>query len=83
MVKLKAQLIKNHREQPTMKDETFNIKKKLDELDKIVDDMQNHELDIDQNLKAYEEAQKIIKQLEDKLAQVKEQIVKVVEKDEE
>ncbi len=66
-----------------MKDETFNIKKKLDELDKIVDDMQNHELDIDQNLKAYEEAQKIIKQLEDKLAQVKEQIVKVVEKDEE
>lgn len=66
-----------------MKDETFNIKKKLDELDKIVDDMQNHELDIDQNLKAYEEAQKIIKQLEDKLAQVKDQIVKVVEKDEE
>lgn len=66
-----------------MKNETFNIKKKLDELDKIVDDMQNHELDIDQNLKAYEEAQKIIKQLEDKLAQVKEQIVKVVEKDEE
>lgn len=66
-----------------MKNETFNIKKKLDELDKIVDDMQNHELDIDQNLKAYEEAQKIIKQLEDKLAQVKDQIVKVVEKDEE
>lgn len=66
-----------------MKNETFNIKKKLDELDKIIDNMQNHELDIDQNLKAYEEAQKIIKQLEDKLAQVKEQIVKVVEKDEE
>lgn len=66
-----------------MKNETFNIKKKLDELDKIIDNMQNHELDIDQNLKAYEEAQKIIKQLEDKLAQVKEQIVKVVEKGEE
>ncbi len=66
-----------------MDKDNFNIKEKLNSLDEIIEKMQNNELDFDTNIALYNKANKIIEELEKRLSQVREQIVKVVEKEEE
>ncbi len=58
------------------KDEKFE--EKLIKLEKIVDDLENGEIDLDDSIKKYFEATKLVKECDEKLKSFEEQVVKIV-----
>ena len=62
-----------------MKEEkTINFEEELNQLKKIVNDIQQKDLSIDESLKLYEEGQKIIATLENELKKAEDKVEKVI-----
>ena len=62
-----------------MKEEkTINFEEELNQLKKIVNDIQQKDLSIDESLKLYEEGQKIIATLENELKKAEDKDEKVI-----
>ena len=63
-----------------MKTESVDFEKSLVELKEILDSVSDENSSIDENLKLYEKAQKIIKELSDALNNAKEKVEKIIQK---
>ena len=57
----------------------INFQEELNRLEKIVHDIQEKELSIDDSLKLFEEGQKIIKELSEELKKAEAKVEKVIE----
>ena len=57
----------------------INFQEELNRLEKIVNDIQEKELSIDDSLKLFEEGQKIIKELSEELKKAEAKVEKVIE----
>lgn len=62
-----------------MKTENVDFEKSLEELKEILDSVSDENSSIDENLKLYEKAQKIIKELSDALNNAKEKVEKIIQ----
>lgn len=62
-----------------MKTESVDFEKSLEELKEILDSVSDENSSIDENLKLYEKAQKIIKELSDALNNAKEKVEKIIQ----
>ena len=62
-----------------MKTESVDFEKSLEELKEILDSVSDENSSIDENLKLYEKAQKIIKELSDALNYAKEKVEKIIQ----
>lgn len=62
-----------------MKSESVDFEKSLEELKEILDSVSDENSSIDENLKLYEKAQNIIKDLSDALKDAKEKVEKIIQ----
>ena len=62
-----------------MKTESVDFEKSLEELKEILDSVSDENSSIDENLKLYEKAQKIIKELSDALNNAKEKVEEIIQ----
>ena len=62
-----------------MKTESVDFEKSLEELKEILDSVSDENSSIDENLKLYEKAKKIIKELSDALNNAKEKVEKIIQ----
>ena len=62
-----------------MKTESVDFEKSLEELKEILYSVSDENSSIDENLKLYEKAQKIIKELSDALNNAKEKVEKIIQ----
>lgn len=62
-----------------MKTESVDFEKSLEELKEILDSVSDENSSIDENLKLYEKAQKIIKELSNALNNAKEKVEKIIQ----
>lgn len=62
-----------------MKRESVDFEKSLEELKEILDSVSDENSSIDENLKLYEKAQNIIKDLSDALKDAKEKVEKIIQ----
>lgn len=53
---------------------------KLKELEKIVNELESGEIDLDSSIEKYTSAMKLVKECDDKLKSVEEQVTKIVTK---
>ncbi|MGM9873608.1 MAG: exodeoxyribonuclease VII small subunit [Bacilli bacterium] len=60
-------------------DKKLNVKDSLDKLNDILNAMKTNSLDIDANIKLYEEGMKIISEIENSLKESSEEIDKIIE----
>ena len=61
-----------------MSDKKMNFEESLKRLDKIVEDMESGEMELDAMISAFEEGQKLVKLCSEKLNEVERKIEKVV-----
>ena len=61
-----------------MEEKKINFEEELNRLKKIVNDIQQKELSIDESLKLYEEGQKIIATLSGELKKAEEKVEKII-----
>lgn len=61
-----------------MEEKKINFEEELNRLKKIVNDIQQKELSIDESLKLYEEGQKIIATLSEELKKAEEKVEKII-----
>ena len=59
-------------------EKVINFEEELNQLKKIVNDIQQKDLSIDESLKLYEEGQKIIATLENELKKAEDKVEKVI-----
>lgn len=59
-------------------EKVINFEEELNRLKKIVNDIQQKDLSIDESLKLYEEGQKIIATLENELKKAEDKVEKVI-----
>ena len=60
------------------KNNEVDFKTKLEELNKIVDQISSKTLTLDESLKLYEKGQEIVKELEKELKEAEEKVEKIV-----
>lgn len=58
--------------------EKKKFEEKVKELDKIIDELENGEIDLDDSINKYTKAMKLIKECDDELKSVEEKVSKVV-----
>ena len=61
-----------------MTKEKVKFEDKLKELEKIVSELESGEIDLDLSIEKYTEAMKLVKECDDKLKNVEEQVNKIV-----
>jgi len=61
------------------KEKTFE--QKMKELEKIINDLENGDIDLDESISKYTEAMKLVKECDNKLKSVEEQVSKMVLED--
>ncbi len=59
------------------KNEKFE--EKIQKLEKIVDELENGEIDLDDSITKYYEAVKLVKECDDKLKNIEEKVIKMVD----
>lgn len=57
------------------------FEEKIKKLEKIVDELENGEIDLDDSITKYFDAIKLVKECEDKLKDIEEKVVKMVDSD--
>ena len=54
------------------------FEEKIKELEKIINDLENGNIDLDESIEKYMNAMKLVKELDDKLKNVEEQVNKMI-----
>lgn len=60
-------------------EKTINIKEELEKLNEILEKMKSNSLDIDENIKLYEQGNNIISKIEEALKDSNDEISKIIE----
>ncbi len=59
------------------------FEEKMKELESIVSDLENGEIDLDESIEKYTKAMKLVKECDEKLKSIEEQVSKMVSEDDE
>lgn len=61
-----------------MAKENKKFEEKITELEKIINDLENGEIDLDESIEKYIEAMKLVKECDEKLKGIEDQVNKIV-----